>query len=516
MGRQTVDRRTFLQSIAGLGVASSAWRGAKVFARQRVAPAYFGLHPFIEAHPEAVFIRKTHVASKENSDGKRQEAFELAKRIFILRETPGIDLSHKFAIKPNLTATKGTGLTFAIVTDPYVVEGLIDGIRQVEIGAGSIYVREGLAAEQPSTGYIEMAQRRGVHYGDNDSRAPTSKDCPDGVVFKRTKYLGPFNYPGCHLINVSKLKTHSMGLTLCVKNLQGTNIQPYIQFCGGLQHAIAQDFHPDAQRHVDDLYAKHRQAGIPRWDTEKAGWMEMWAQRTIDSYSLIRPSVLLNVIEGVYAQNGDGFDAGPGRDGVPEIFMTNVLIFGKDAFRVDIIGHWLAGHEPGNFGLFHIGKERGVSTALNPRNIPVYRWEDSGPKLTPLHQLACTPLKTPYLEKWGEPRFHLCNEPFAYPAEPVSACLSGDELPGLRVLGQARPGKGPSSLVIEYNLPRDADASVEMYDAFGERVGVLARGWTRRGVHMTDWSTERTASGVYCCRLMAHGVDSATGITLAS
>ena len=500
-----MDRRTFLQTMAGLGVASSAWPGAGLFAPQSGAPAYFGLHPFIEAHPEAVFIRKTGVASKGDSDAKRQEAFQLARRIFTLRNSPGIDLSHKFAIKPNLTMTNGTGLKYAIVADPYVVEGLIDGMKQVDIRAERIYVREGLVTDQVGTGYHEMAQRRGVHYDDSDSRTPTSSDCPDGVVFRRTKYLGPFNYPDCYLLNVSKLKTHSMGLTLCVKNLQGTNIQPYIRFCGGLQHAIAQDFQPDARRHVNDLYVKHQQAGIPRWDTKKAKWMEMWVHRTIDSYSLIRSSVLLNIIEGVYAQNGDGFGGGPGPNGVPEIFMTNVLIFGKDAFRVDIIGHWLAGHEPGNFGLFHLAKERGVSTALNPHNIPVYCWEDSGPKLAPLDQFARTPLTTLYLAKRGEPRFHLCNEPFAYPAEPVSACLSGDELPGLRVLGQAKPGKGPSSLLIEFNLPADGHAALEMYDVFGERVGVLARGWTRRGLHMADWSTQGKAPGLYGCRLMANG-----------
>ena len=112
-----------------------------------------------------------------------------------------------------------------------------------------------------------MSQRSGVHYSDDDSRSPTTKECPEGVVFRRTKYLGPFNYPDAHLINVAKLKTHSMGLTLCVKNLQGTNIQPYIQFCGGLQKEIVQDFQPDAQRHVDDLQDKHQQAGIPRWET---------------------------------------------------------------------------------------------------------------------------------------------------------------------------------------------------------------------------------------------------------
>ena len=120
--------------------------------------------------------------------------------------------------------------------------------------------------------------------------------------------------------------------------------------------------------------------------------MEMWAQRTIDHYALIQPSVGLHVIEGIYAQNGDGFDGGPGPSGLPEVFMTNVLVFGKDAFRVDIVGHWLGGHEPGNFGLFHLGKERGVTTALDPKNIPVYAWEDDGPRLTPLDRFDRVPL----------------------------------------------------------------------------------------------------------------------------
>ena len=35
-------------------------------------------------------------------------------------------------------------------------------------------------------------------------------------------------------------------------------------------------------------------------------------------------------------------------------YMTNILIFGMDPLRVDLIGKWLGGHEPGNFGLFHI------------------------------------------------------------------------------------------------------------------------------------------------------------------
>ena len=500
-----MDRRSFLQGMAGLGVASASWPGTRLWARPSAAPAYFGLHPFIEAHPEAVFIRTTAVASKDDSESKRNAALELGKRIFTARSTPGIDLSQKFVFKPNLTSTAGTGLAYAIITDPFVIEGLIGGLTDAGVAADNIYVREGLWPDQPGVRYHEMAARSGVHYDDDDSREPTPKECPDGVISRRTKYLGPFNYPDTHLINVSKMKTHSMGLTLCMKNLQGTTIHPYLHFCGGVDKKIAQDLQADAQAHVDDLFAKHRQAGIPRWDTMGAKVMEAWVHRTLDSYSLIRKSILLNIVEGVYAQNGGGFNRGPGKNGAPEIFMTNVLIFGKDPFRTDIIGHWLGGQEPGNFGLFHIAQERGFSSALNPRNIPVYRWEDSGPKLTPLEQFKRTPLVTPYLMKPGEGQFHLCNEPFSYPAEHVSACLSGGDRPALRLLGPANLGKDGATLFVEYSLPVEGQASLEVYNVLGERVGVLVEGRQTRGVHVAEWNRQGRAPGLYCCRLKTHG-----------
>ncbi len=500
--------------VAGYGAGALAGPAATLLARERTAPAYFGLHPFIESHPEAVFIRMTGVASRNDSDAKKAAGFSFANRIFTLRDTPGIPLTHKLAIKPNLTAAGGMGTANAIVTDSFAVEGLIEGVKKLGIPAGQIYLREGLMVTQPGVGYVELAQRTGAHYGDDDSRAPVTKECPGGVVFRRTKYLGPFNYPDSYLINFAKFKSHAMGLTLCVKNLQGTNIRPYIRFCGGIQDVIADDFQPDAQDHVQALYRKHLQAGMPRWDTEKGEWMEMWIQRTIDHYTLIKPNLGLNIIEGVYGQNGNGFNHGPGPEAMPEIFMTNMLIFGKDAFNVDVIGHWLGGHEPGNFGLFHVGKERGVSAALNPANIPVYMWEDSGPKLTPISDLKRTPLSTLYLAKSGEPQYHMVNEPFAYPVESRSACFTGGEKPGIRVLGVNRPGCGGSSLVVEYNLPSDGHASLELYNIAGDRVGVLARGPRVRGVHAAEWNAHRTAPGTYVCRMKAGGFDQSKRITL--
>ena len=149
-----MDRRTFLGTMAGCSAASLLGTAPPVFARELAAPAYFGLHPFIEAHPEAVFIRKTGVTEKDDANAKKEEGFALAKQIFTLRDTPGIPLTHKIAIKPNLTMTSGTGLTHAIVTDPFVVEGVIESMKQLGIAAQDMYVREAIFLDQPGIEYL--------------------------------------------------------------------------------------------------------------------------------------------------------------------------------------------------------------------------------------------------------------------------------------------------------------------------------------------------------------------------
>ena len=502
-----MSRRSFFRQLGGFGVATVAAPSEWAFAAAPEAAAGpLGLHPFVAAHPEAVFIRRTKVAAKTDAAAIRKEALALAREVFTMRKGPGVPATQTVAIKPNLTSTKKTGLTHAIVTDPYVVEGLVDGLVEQGIARGSVFLREGLMVEQPTTGYPEMALRAGVHYGDDHSRTPTTVECPDGVVFRRTKYLGPFAYPDSFLINVAKHKTHSMGLTLCVKNLRDE--RPAL-------HPLLRRAQPGAGRGLPARRPEARGGALREaparrpaaWETAKGLYMEMWAQRTIDHYALIQPSVGLHVIEGIYAQNGDGFDGGPGASGLPEVFMTNILVFGKDAFRVDIVGHWLGGHEPGNFGLFHLGRERGVTTALDPKNVPVYEWTDEGPRLAPLDSFARVALATPYLPKEGEERFHLCNEPFAYAPEAKAACLSGGERPSLRALGETRASTGRTSLAVEYGLPAAGPACLEVYDARGERVAVLAQGRISRGVHASTWRPGHRPPGTYWWRLRAEGLD---------
>ena len=412
----------------------------------------FRLHPFIEAHPEAVFIKRTHVSLKTDGEAKQQEGFQLAQEIFVFGTGTGIPLSHKIAIKANLTCTQGKGNTVAgmgIITDRYFMEGLIDGMLGLGFRPENMYMREGnwlgdgyCPQDLSATGYVEMARRTGIHLLDFPSGRHITeltvgslqegteviwKDCPQGAVFKRIGYVAPHNQADTWLLNVAKFKAHSVGMTLCAKNLQGMCVSPYIHFCESAQKtssypvSILKDFQPAFVETVAALHKAHVEAGIPRWDRpgvdRDSGYgMELWAQRTCDSLSVTQ--VGLCIIEGIYGRNGNGFMGGPGAGGKAQDFMSNLLVFGKDPWRVDIIGTWLAGHEPGNFGLFHIANERGLSDALNPREIPVYLWEGGKPQPASLNDFERVPLKCTYLRRnynnQDEPKYHLVNESFDY------------------------------------------------------------------------------------------------------
>ena len=89
-------------------------------------------------------------------------------------------------------------------------------------------------------------------------------------------------------------------------------------------------------------------------------------------------------------------------------------MFSKDKFRLDLIGLWLGGHEPGNVHLYRIAKERGLSDTFNPWDVPVYEWSGGQALPRKLTDFPRTPLRSPYLIKAGEPQFHLANERFDY------------------------------------------------------------------------------------------------------
>ena len=533
-----MDRRQFLKAVGVVG-SIAFLEPLNIFVRKATAaPKFFGLHPFIEAHPEAVFIKRTNVAQKTDAFAKRNEGLELAAEIFVPQDTPGISLNHTIVVKPNLTCSRGGANVesgMGIVTDADFVEGVIEGMKKLGLTGEQFHLIEVNCPNDWSIrDYPQMAKRTGAHLRDLDRDINQLKegedvtwvDCPDGVIFKRIAYLAPVNQPDTWLLNIAKWKAHGMGMTLCAKNQQGMCAKPYVRFCNTVaniktypQHVL-KDFQPDFKEHLDKLYARHVKTEIPRRDKpDPSGgyWMETWAQRTCDSLSVTDTGFC--IIEGIYGRDGDGFHKGPGPNGQAMDHMTNILIFGKDKFRVDIIGHWLSGHEPGNFGLFHIAKERRLSDVLNPIDIPVYSWEKGNPILTPLTDFNRTPLKTYYLQKnYGgdnEPWMHLVDEPYDYSSSPFgvregnfkSAVWSNRKnsyadaiqrgKPQSYILSQNYPNPFNPKTFIEYQVPKDSYVRIEVYNSKGQVVDVLTDGWRKRGIHLVSWNAEQEASGIY-------------------
>ncbi len=201
----------------------------------------------------------------------------------------------------------------------------------------------------------------------------------------------------------------------------------------------------------------------------------------LDAYSVT--PVGINVIEGVYGRDGDGFNGGP-HNGKPMDFMSNVVIFGKDAFRTDIIAHWLAGHEPGNFGLFHAGIERGLSNVLDPFDIPIYLWKGGKAKKVKLDTLTRTPLLTYYLQKndTNEDKYHMVNEPFDYKAWKSGATAKIEE-PAIRALGTDADNK----VVMEVSVPEKGDVFVDILNKNGEVVWRMHADDLEPGTHQVVW-----------------------------
>lgn len=473
-----MKRREFLKKYASLGASTLVLPGCSSL--QKTSSSVnnkFNVHPFIRKNPDAVFIHLTKVNSKTDTEDIRQAGYTLSRELMV-KSSDGYPMTAKVNVKPNWTSAspeEGRPVfeRLGINTDPNFIEGWVAAMK--ELGPQRYFIRECCCPTQwEPMGWAAMAARNNIDLRDLSTMdvwtLKEGKDIifhkiPNGVLFKEMAYMAPMNEPGSCLINIAKLKAHGMGITAAIKNLQGITARRFHQFCTLYSDIRKQTpprylayFKNDFEKHIEALYAKHLKEGIPRWDrpgNDGGIWQETWVNRALDNLS-VTPTAL-NMVEGIYSQDGNGFGTGPheklGPFGVTSRdYMSNVVIFGKDPFRVDIIAHWLAGHEPGNFGLFHIGIERKMSDVLDPGDIPLFLWKDGQATQTRLENLKRTPLVTYYLQRdykgQNEPFFHLCNEPFDYSSWKKSKKVSA-ERPSIENLGFDNSGRVNLSL----NLP---------------------------------------------------------------
>mgnify|MGYP004702574643 CR=1 FL=1 len=415
-----LTRRDFLR--AGTGAAAAA-AGEAAAAPQ----PFFGLHPFIEANPKAVFIRKTRVPHKMDAPAKLREGLALAREIFVPMSRPGIPVTRKVVVKPNITSVRG-GLrrpaedNWGTGTDPQFYEGLITGLR--ELGVRNFHsVEANMYWAWNYRGFMDINQRLGVKMNEperyprnfRNGEGITWSKVPEGVIYTRIPHYAPVNEPDTWVLNVAKWKAHGMCLTQTVKNEQGMVVGPFVRFCQGWQmvtgapEVMKPEINPRAEELLKAAFERHRKMGYSRYESRaELGPMtqEIWAQKTCDNMSVLTRTGLA-MVEGIYGRDGDGF--GTGND-----HLTNLVFFGKDSFRVDLVGLYLGGHEPGNVHLYRIARERGLCDTFNPWEVPVYEWSQGRAVPRKLSDFERTPLKTYYLRRDGEPEYHLVNEPFDY------------------------------------------------------------------------------------------------------
>jgi len=418
-----VSRRDFLRmSSMGTGMAASAplWAVPSRTPRQ-----YFGLHSFIEANPKAVFIRRTHVPHKMDSAAKMEEGLRLAREIFVPLDQPGVPVTHRIILKPNHTSIRPKQRpieeTWGAGTDPHFYEGLVTGLR--EIGPRKFWFIEANDFQGWNLrGYLDINERLGIEMNEPSRRPRNFRDgfemtwskVPDSVVYTRIPHYAPVNEPDTWLLNIAKWKAHGMCMSLSVKNEQGLVVLPYVRFCSGWPMVLGvpdhmkPDIHPEVEQRVNRYFDSHLKTGYRRYaskDSLGGIQQEIWAHKTCDNMSVLKTG--LAMIEGITGRDGDGF--GQGQD-----YLTNLVMFGKDKFRLDIVALWLGGHEPGNVHLYRIAKERGLSDTFNPWEVPIFEWVNGQAIPRKLTDFERTPLKSYYLRLDGEPQFHLANEPFDY------------------------------------------------------------------------------------------------------
>jgi Domain of unknown function (DUF362) len=507
-----MKRRDFIKVSSSAGMAGLINPGYSELAESTgFKTDRFDLHPFINEHPEAVFVNLTSIEEKTDKVGIFNAASKLANEMFVKTSNgKGFSNTVKVNCKPNWTCNSGGKkgdpiANLGITTDLNFIEGFLRSVKKK--GPEDIYLREcACPFEWEANGYPQMAERNNFDlrdlsskdYWDLKSDDIIFKEVPDGVVFKKVGFMAPMNAPDTFLINIAKIKGHVVGITGAVKNLQGITGRKFHQFCGG-QNDIFKSydkryhefFQPDYIARIKDLTEKHLKAGIPRWKSKLemppfggGFWIEQWVNRMLDSISVTPTGI--NIVEGIYGRDGNGFFSGP-HNGRAEDSMSNNTLFGLDPFRVDIIAHWLAGHEPGNFGLFHIAMERGLSTVLDPHDIPLYQWEDGEAKLINLDSLKRTPLATPYLRKnydgLNEEKYHLCDEPFDYSSWKKTGKIVKTEISDIRALGTDANNK----VVMEVSVPEKGDVYVDILNRHGELIWRMEAEGLEPGKHQVVW-----------------------------
>jgi len=261
-----------------------------------------------------------------------------------------VELSgEKAVIKPNATvAERYANPDSGIGTHPAFVRGLVEYLHRHGVRPGGIYVLEDPRDTDDNeprhwrgTGYVELAQDTGAKLRCPSTYSCVSKAVPRPLVHRMLNVSRLAVSPNTVLFNVPKLKTHNLSITtLSMKNLMGT------------VNVFDRHFCSEAWREMPSEVAQNRR---PRseWMTSSthAQWQEGLARRLADTAQVVQPH--LNVVEGIVAREGTGFERGANR-------ALGLVVAGVNMVAVDSVASYLMGFDPRHLIYLRVAAEAGL------------------------------------------------------------------------------------------------------------------------------------------------------------
>lgn len=303
------------------------------------------LHPMLD-DPQTVLIVRTPVPEKVAWDDFRRAAAQVMAAMALEIEDEAV------VLKPNVTAGESyDNPDTGIITHAGFVQGLAEYLTAHGARRDGVYVLEdprnhndNAPRSWRNTGYPEMAQATGAKL-----RTPTTHTC-----VKR-----PVPNPHCHatmtvsrlavapkavLINVPKMKTHNLGITtLSMKNLMG------------VVNVFDRHFCQQAWNEIPEAVAAGKRPKKEWMDRRlHEQWQTGLARRLVDLAQVVQPR--LNIVEGVIAREGTGFNRGRNR-------ALGLAVAGTNMVAVDAVASTLMGFDPQALIYLRMAAEAGLGTS---------------------------------------------------------------------------------------------------------------------------------------------------------
>lgn len=287
------------------------------------------LYPLL-SDPKAVLISHAPVEDPVPGEAYRRAAWQTLSALQVELE------GEKAVIKPNLTVAERTAdPDSGITTHPAFVRGLVEYLHAHGARRGRVYLLEDPRNSDDNeprhwqgTGFRELAAESGLKL-----RSPKTYSCvkvavPQPLAHAVLNVSRLAVAPNSVLFDVPKPKTHNLSITtLCLKNLMGTVNVFDRHYCG---HAW--------QEMPEQIRSKDRGARQEWMDTAThERWQLGLARRLADTAQVVRPA--LNLVEGVVAREGTGFQRGRNRP-------AGMAIAGINIVAVDSAASYLMGYDP--------------------------------------------------------------------------------------------------------------------------------------------------------------------------